>query len=111
MNPNDPHAEAVWQRTLPHIRSTRRRRACRRITGAAAACCGLAAWFVLQGTKPTDKPVARIEPETPEFETIAVMRIDDHGTIRLEEVAANELGAVELALGQTPLLSDDLQYW
>lgn len=68
-------------------------------------------WLTLQGTKPTDKPVVHIGSEEPFFETIAVMRIDDHGTIRLEEVAANELGTIELALGQTPLLSDDLSYW
>jgi hypothetical protein len=111
MNPPDPHAEMVWQRTLPQIRSTRRRRTCRRIAGAAAACCVFAMWLTLQGSKPTAKPVVRIEPAAPVFETLAVMRIDDHGTIRLEEVAAHELGTVELALGQTPLLSDDMLYW
>lgn len=111
MNPSDQHAEAVWERTLPHIRSTRRRRGYRRIAGAAAACCGLAIWLTLQGTKPIDKPVAHIEPAAPVFETIAVMRIDDNGDIRLEEIACNELGAIELTLGQTPLISHDFQYW
>ena len=45
------------------------------------------------------------------METIAVMRIDDNGDIRLEEVASNELGLTELSLGEAPLISDDLQYW
>jgi len=111
MNPNDHLAEAVWQRTLPLIRSTRRRRAARRITGAAAVCCGVAVWFTIQGIKPGDKPVVHADSAIPVYETIAVMRIDDHGAIRLEEVAANELGTVELALGQTPLLSDEMLYW
>jgi hypothetical protein len=111
MNPPDPHAEAVWERTLPQIRSTRRRRGYRRITAAAVAGCGLAMWLTLQGTKPTDKSVAHIEAATPVVETLAVMRIDDTGAIRLEEVASNELGSIELALGQTPLLTDDLPYW
>jgi hypothetical protein len=111
MNPNDHLAEAVWQRTLPLIRSTRRRRACRRITGAAAVCCGLAVWLTLQGTKPVDKPVVHIKSATPVLETIAVMRIDDNGTIRLEEVASNELGTIELSLGQTPVLSQEMPYW
>jgi hypothetical protein len=111
MNPNDHLAEAVWQRTLPMIRSTRRRRAARRITGAAAVSCGVALWFTFHGAKPAHKPVDLIVTATPVMETIAVMRIDDHGAIRLEEVAAYELGTVELALGETPLLSDEMLYW
>jgi hypothetical protein len=42
------------------------------------------------------------------METIAVMRIDEQGAIRLEEVVAGELGTMELALGETPLLSDEM---
>ena len=83
----------------------------RRIAAAAAACGGICHVAHPSRSKPTDNPVVRIVPATPVFETIAVMRIDDHGTIRLEEVAAHELGTVELALGQTPLLSDDMLYW
>jgi hypothetical protein len=111
MNRPDAHAEAVWERTLPHIRSTRRRRGYRRIAGAAAACCGLAIWLTLHDTRPIAKPVVHIEPAAPVFETIAVMRIDDNGDIRLEEIASNELGEIELTLGQAPLISYDLQYW
>jgi hypothetical protein len=111
MNPNDHLAEAVWQRTLPVIRSTRRRRAARRITGAAVVCCGVALWFNFHDIKTADRPLVKMDSATPVMETIAVMRIDEQGAIRLEEVAAYELGAVELALGQTPLLSDDMSYW
>jgi len=112
MNPSDRHSEAVWEHTLPHIRSTRRRRSCRRITGAAAVCGALAAvWLTVHPGKPIDRPVVRIEPASPVIATIAVMRIDEAGDIRLEEVASNELGLTELSLGQTPLLSYDSQYW
>ena len=112
MNPPDQNAEAVWQRTLPHIRSTRRRRGHRRITGAVGACGALAAvWLTLHAGKPIDKPVVVTESASPVLETIAVMRIDDNGAIRLEEVACNELGMTELTLGEAPLISDDLQYW
>lgn len=108
MNPNDHLAEAVWQRTLPLIRSTRRRRAARRITAAAAVCCGVAMWFTFQDTKPADKAVVQMASAGPVMETIAVMRIDEQGAIRLEEVVAGELGTMELALGETPLLSDEM---
>ena len=110
MNPPDHHSEAVWERTLPHIRSTRRKRRYRRIAGVAAACCGFALWLTLRGPENTAEPVVSIEPAAPGVETIVVMRIDDHGAIRLEEVASNELGQIELALGQAPLLSDDSPY-
>lgn len=110
MNPHDHHAAAVWERTLPQIRATRRMRGYRRIAGAAVACCGLAVWLTLQVSKTSDKPVVSIQPPTPDFETLVVMRIDDNGAIRLEEVASNELGPIEFALGQTPLLSYESPY-
>lgn len=110
MNPPDPQADAVWQRTLPQIRATRRKRKIRRIAGGAAACCAFAIWFTLQSPEAPEKPTARIEPATPKIETMAVMRVDENGTIRLEEIASNELGSFELAFGQTPLLPSGWPY-
>ena len=107
MNPPDPQAEAVWQRTLPQIRSTRRKRKIRRIVGAGAACCGLALWLMPQSPDTRGIPMVHIEPDLPKFETMAVMRVDENGTIRLEEIASNELGSIEFAFGQTPLLPSE----
>jgi len=108
MNPPDPQTEAVWQRTLPQIRATRRNRKTRRIAAATTACCALAIWFTPQSPDAIEKPTARIEPEPPKIETMAVMRVDENGTIRLEEIASNELGSIEFAFGQTPLLPSEM---
>ena len=106
MNTKHSHSEAVWESTLPQIRSTRRRRAYRRAICATAACGALAAiWLMPEPQSPAHSPVAEVEPDPPVHETIAVMRIDDHGTVRLEEVASSELGQVELVFGQAPLVS------
>lgn len=104
MNPPDPQAEAVWQRTLPQIHSTRRKRKIRRIVGAGVACCGLALWLMPQSPDTQGIPIAHIAPEPRQIATMAVMRVDENGTIRLEEIASNELGSIEFAFGQTPLL-------
>jgi hypothetical protein len=106
MNPPDPQAEAVWERTLPQIRATRRKRKIRRIAGAA--CCAIALWFTLQSPEAPDPPTALSAPTLPKIETMAVMRMDENGTIRLEEIATNELGSIELAFGETPLLPSEM---
>jgi len=49
-------------------------------------------------------PIVRITPEPQQIATMAVMRVDENGTIRLEEIASTELGSIEFAFGQTPLL-------
>lgn len=108
MNPTDPRAEAVWKRTLPQIRSTRRHRRNRRIAVAGAACGTFAIWLTLQSPEAPGKPTVHIETAHPKIETMAVMRVDENGTIRLEEIAANELGSFEFAFGQTPLLPSEL---
>jgi hypothetical protein len=110
MNPPDPQADAVWQSTLPQIRATRRKRRNRRIAGGAAACFAFAIWFTLQSSEVPANPVAQIEPAPPKIETMAVMRVDENGTIHLEEIAANELGSFEFAFGQTPLLPSGWPY-
>jgi hypothetical protein len=108
MNPTDPQAEAVWERTLPQIRDTRRNRRNLRIAGAVAACCALAIWLTPQSPEAPGMPTVRIEPAPPKIETMAVMRVDENGTIRLEEIASNELGSFEFAFGQTPLLPSEM---
>jgi hypothetical protein len=110
MNPPDPQAESVWQRTLPQIRATRRKRRNRRIAGGAAACCALAIWLTPRSPETAGTPTAHIEPALPKFETMAVMRVDENGTIRLEEIASNELGSNDFALGQTPILHSQWPY-
>ncbi len=107
MNPPDPQAETVWQRTLAQIRSTRRKRKIRRIAGGIAACFGLALWLIPQSPENQRIPIIHIAPEPQQIATMAVMRVDENGTIRLEEIASNELGAIELAFGQTPLLPSE----
>jgi len=107
MNPPDPQAEAVWERTLPQIRSTRRKRKICQIAGGVAACCGLTIWLTPQNPESPRLPTAHIEPAPRKIETMAVMRVDENGTIRLEEIASNELGTIEFAFGQTPLLPSE----
>ena len=41
-------------------------------------------------------------------ETIAVMRVDEEGRVRLEEIPVSGFGSAELAFGLTQLVSDDL---
>ncbi len=110
MNPPDPQSDAVWQSTLPQIRSTRRKRRNRRIVGAGAACCGLALWLMPQSPDTQIIPIVHIAPEPQQVATMAVMRVDENGTIRLEEIASNELGSFEFAFGQTPLLPSGWPY-
>lgn len=107
MNLPDTQAEAIWERTLPKIRATRRNRKIRRIMGGAAACCGLAIWLTPQRPENHGKPTAHSVPTPQKIETMAVMRVDENGTIRLEEIASNELGSIEFAFGQTPLLPSE----
>lgn len=110
MNLPDPQADAVWQSTLPQIRTTRRNRRNRRIGGGVAACCAFAIWFTLQSPEVPEKPTAQIEPATPKIETMAVMRVDENGTIRLEEIASNNLGIIDFDFGQTPILHSEWPY-
>jgi hypothetical protein len=112
MNSLNDHAERVWERTLPQIHLTRRRRSKRRIAVAAAVSCTLlGTWFAFQTVRPTESPVLVTAPAPPKVETIAVMRIGENGSVRLEELASSELGSIELAFGLTPLVSDELQDW
>lgn len=110
MNPPDPQSEAVWNRTLPQIRSTRRKRKLHRIAGAGAgaACSAFALWFTLQSPKTPDPPTALSEPTLPKIATMAVMRMDENGAIRLQEIATNELGSIELTFGETPFLPPEM---
>jgi hypothetical protein len=105
MNPSDPEADAVWRHILPQIRHTRRKRKIRQIVGSAAAVCGLAFLLTHPLRESTESSVTRIKPAPKTIETIAVMRVDENGSIRLEEITSNELGCVEFAFGQTPVIS------
>lgn len=114
MKPRTNNSTAVWERTLPHIRMTRRRRQHRRIAAVAASMCALfGSWLAFRPSPAVHEPAAAfvtVEP-APAVETIAVMRIGENGSVRLEELPSSELGAIELAFGLTPLVSDELQDW
>jgi hypothetical protein len=75
------------------------------------SCALLGIWLVFQNVPSAESSVVLSEPAPPEIETIAVMRIDENGSVRLEELASNELGSIELAFGLTPLVSDEFQDW
>jgi hypothetical protein len=112
MNSLNDHAERVWERTLPQIHLTRRkRRNCRIAVAAAVSCTLLGVWLVFQTVQPPESSVVLTAPAPPKVETIAVMRIGENGIVRLEELSSSELGSIELAFGLTPLVSDDLQDW
>ena len=112
MNPPDEHAERVWERTLPHIHLTRRKRGMHRLAVAAVAVSALLGmWPALESLRPAEPRVLVTTPAPPKVDTIAVMRIGENGSVRLEELASNELGSIELAFGLTPLVSDELLDW
>ncbi len=108
MKPPSENAEMIWERTLPEIRKTRIKRRNRQVAFAAATTCGLiATWFALLPPPPNQPVVRAIPPLPPMEETIAVMRIDEYGRGRLEEVPMNQLGSVELTFGLTQFVYDD----
>jgi hypothetical protein len=108
MKPTPESAEMIWERTLPEIRKTRIKRRNRKVAFAAATTCGLiATWFALLPQAPNHPVIRTVPPLPPMEETIAVMRIDENGRVRLEEVPTNQLGPVELTFGLTQFVYDD----
>ncbi|GAA5130363.1 hypothetical protein JIN84_04605 [Luteolibacter yonseiensis] len=122
MNPTDETANQVWVRTLPLVRKARHRRRRRRImlagiSACALVCCPWLAWRQSPGAPsglpiglpPGERGTAAFVPPVSEIqETIAVMRVDEEGRMRLEELPVGEFGSVELVFGLTQLVSDDL---
>ena len=100
-------AEQIWTAILPEIRATRRRRRTRRLAlGGAAAI--LASWALLPSQGPVAPP-AMVNRTEPAIAHLAVYRVADNGTIRLEMVSPDELGATELPFGLTPVVITDHQ--
>jgi anti-sigma-K factor RskA len=108
MNESEHSSADAWERILPQIRATRRKRRHRKIAAATAICAILGIWTGMRFTVSSDNPVAPPivtevgEPSAPV--TLAVMRVYQDGTVRLEEIACHELGPIELTLSLTPVI-------
>lgn len=106
--PADPEAaDPIWTAILPEIRATRRRRRVRRLALGGAAVI-LLSWALLPQPSP-DTPPATVHRATPAIGHghLAVYRMTDDGTVRLDMVAPDELGATELEFGLTPVVIAD----
>jgi len=108
MKDSEHSAAVAWERILPQIRATRRKRRHRKIAVTTTICAMLGIWIGGHFLIPSDNPVApKIEAatsETPPPTTLAVMRVFHDGTVRLEEIACHELGHIELTLSLTPVI-------
>ena len=103
MTPRPETAAQVWAAILPEIRATRRHRRHRRIAAAGGVVL-LAAWLALcPGPPPAVSAVTVVAP-IPAEERLAVYRVAENGSVWLEEVAAQDLGATELTLGLSPVI-------
>ena len=112
MKPINDIPEMVWERTLPQIRMTRSKRRQRRIVMAVASVCALSvSWLAMHTRPPADQPVVYTPPEPAVVETLAVMRVSEDGSMRLEEISSKDLGSIELAFGLTPVVTDDFENW
>lgn len=107
---DEKNANRVWEMTLPEIRNTRRRRGQRRVALAAIASCLLfgTSWLLLKPSPMVHETLTFAPPVSEIEETIAVMRVDEEGRFRLEELPVSDFGSIELAFGLTQLMSDDL---
>ncbi len=108
MNHFNQASEDAWERILPQIRVTRRKRHHRKIATIATFCAILGIWigmrFSLPAPRPESAPVAQSMPEASTSSTLAVMRVYHDGTVRLEEIASHELGPIELTLSLSPVI-------
>lgn len=109
MNPEHEQAERVWQHTLSQIRITRTRRRRRRLLVPLVSTCLIAAfWIGWQPRHPSPREsVVAQEPAAPPEPTLAVMRLNENGEAVLQELTPSQLGPIELAFGQAPMLQDD----
>ena len=110
MNPPDP----ILDQLLEAVRATKRRRQWRR--GALAAACVIAAAiFLLPRHQDPATPLAAIPPPVQEVAvaegiTLAVMVWQD-GKPVLEELAASDLGDIELDFGLQPVVTYPGDLW
>lgn len=111
MTPHPETAAQVWAAILPEIRATRRHRRQRRIAAAGGVVL-LAGWLALRPGPPPVVPTVTVVAPVPAEERLAVYRVAENGSIVLEEVAPQDLGATELTLGLSPVvLGDQPREW
>ena len=107
MNPRSETAEQVWAAILPEIRAVRRRRQVRRIAAAAGGVLLLGAWLAMRSGPLPEAPPVVVSVPIPAAARVAVYRVAENGSVRLEEVALQDLGTTELTFGLAPVVLDN----
>jgi hypothetical protein len=113
MNAPDPPSDTAWMRILPQIRKTRSARRQRKIVITTTLCAMLGIWLGMRLSNPPENPpgppLAHATPPPTPPATLTVMRVSHDGTVRLEELAGDELGQLELTLSLSPVIASAFQ--
>ena len=102
-------AGKVWENTLPHIRTARKRRKWVKSSLAAGLICSMVAVcsLFLTPENPGTPMVVLEDPLREHAHSIAVMKVGSDGVIRLEECMPGDLGSIELVFGLAPIICND----
>jgi hypothetical protein len=110
MNTSNPTSDTAWDRILPQIRATRKMRVIRKVATITTLCSVFAIWMGLRLLQTSDHRMPQhmvdVFPhsETPPS-TLAVLRVNQDGTARMEEVSIYELEEVQLTLSLEPIIT------
>lgn len=110
MKTSDSISDAAWERILPQIRATRKKRTIRKVATITALCSICALWVGNRLTRPSDLPmpppvVDAFPPLEMSPSTIAVLRVNQDGTARMEEVHISELEEIQLTFSLEPIIT------
>lgn len=110
MNSPDQTSDVAWERILPQIRITRQKRITRKIATITALCAMFGIWLGIRPFHPSENPMDRpivknFHPPEVAPVTLAILRINQDGTARLEEVTIDELEEVELKFSLQPIIT------
>lgn len=110
MSTPDLTSDDAWERILPQIRATRKKRAIRKIATITALCTMLAIWLGIRLSQPSDDPMHHLivndfPPPEVAPATLAILRVNQDGTARMEEVSIHELEEIELTFSLEPIIT------
>jgi hypothetical protein len=110
MSHPDPTSDDAWERILPQIRATRKRRAIRKVLAISTLCSICAIWLGIRLSQPADQPMPPLAIDVfppPEVApvTVAVLCVNQDGTARMQEVSVEELEETELKFSLEPIIT------